>query len=74
MFIEAHSRLQEGPCFGVWDERFGVDALLFGVRGVAMRWSNFSRTREVCSVDSKEVWYARPQAYVYAHGDQLEED
>jgi hypothetical protein len=34
----------------------------------------FLGTGEVCSGDSEEVWDAGLQAYVYAHGDQLEED
>jgi hypothetical protein len=66
--------MQEGPCFVVRDAGFGADALLSGVRGVTVRWSDCPGTREVCNGDSEEVWYAGLQAYVYAHGDQLEEN
>ena len=66
--------MQEGPCFGVGDEGFGVDSLLYGVRGVAVRWSNFPRTCKVCIGDSEEVWDAGLEAYVDTHGDKLEED
>jgi hypothetical protein len=68
----AHRKVQEGPCFRVQDEGFGVDALIFGVIGVTTRCSDFPWKVDVCSGDSEEIWYAGLYTYVYLHGDQLE--
>jgi hypothetical protein len=40
---------------------------------VAAKWLDFPWTGEVCGGDHEEIHDVGLQAYVYAHGEQLEE-